>query len=84
MALQDNNRVKKYLQEDKMADDSILSTEKEKELEKDIEAELVDEKLRCPVAFKIAKKHGVAPRAVGDTANRLGIKIAGCQLGCFP
>jgi len=26
---------------------------------------------------------GVAPLAIGQAANRLGIKITDCQLGCF-
>ena len=53
-------------------------------LEAEIKASLVDGKLLCPVAFKIAKKMKVAPKKVGEAANRLEIKIAGCQLGCFP
>jgi hypothetical protein len=53
-------------------------------LEEEIEASLVNGKLPCAQAFRIAKKFKVAPREVGDTANRLSIKIASCQLGCFP
>jgi hypothetical protein len=53
-------------------------------LEKELRASLVNGKLPCTVAFKIAKKLKVAPRQVGDTANKLGIKIVSCQLGCFP
>ena len=41
-------------------------------------------KLPCAVAFSIAKKLKVSPRQVGDAANELRIKIATCQLGCFP
>jgi hypothetical protein len=67
-----------------MADEFKLSAEKEKELEADLMASLVDGKLLCPVAFKLSEKHGVKPRVFGDMANRLSIKIAGCQLGCFP
>ena len=67
-----------------MTDESKLSAEKEKALEEDLKASLVDGKLLCPVAFKLAEKHGVKPRVFGDMANRLDIKIAGCQLGCFP
>ena len=67
-----------------MTDNSSLSAEKEKEIEKAIRAELVNGKLQCAVAFKVAKQQGVAPRTVGDIANKNGIKIASCQLGCFP
>ena len=66
-----------------MAEDNITG-EKEKELEADLRVSLVDGKLLCPVAFKLSEKHGVKPRVFGDIANRLNIKIAGCQLGCFP
>ena len=67
-----------------MTDESTLSAEKEKILEEDLRESLVDGKLLCPVAFKLSEKHGVKPRVLGDMANRLGIKMAGCQLGCFP
>lgn len=53
-------------------------------LKGEIEASLVNGKLPCAVAFKIAKKLKVNPRQVGDMANELKIKIANCQLGCFP
>ena len=53
-------------------------------LEEAIRAELVNGKLPCAVAFKIAKQHRVAPRQVGDAANQLNIRIMNCQLGCFP
>ncbi|MFH1002779.1 MAG: hypothetical protein V1780_01385 [Chloroflexota bacterium] len=53
-------------------------------LDEAIRAELVNGRLPCAVAFKLAKQHKVAPRQVGDAANRLNIKIKSCQLGCFP
>ena len=53
-------------------------------LEEEMRASLVSGKLPCAAAFRIAKKLKVSPRQVGDTANRLNIKISSCQLGCFP
>jgi hypothetical protein len=53
-------------------------------LEEEMRASLVNGKLPCAVAFQIAKKLKVGPKQVGDAANRLGIKISSCQLGCFP
>jgi len=67
-----------------MADESILSAEKEKSLEEEIKSSLVDGRLPCAVAFKISENQGVGRRTVGDMANKLDIKIAKCQLGCFP
>ncbi len=53
-------------------------------LVEELEASLVNGQLPCAVAFKIARKLKVAPREVGDTANKLNIRIVNCQLGCFP
>jgi hypothetical protein len=53
-------------------------------LEDEMRASLVDGKLPCAEAFRIAKQLKVAPRDVGDKANQLNIKISACQLGCFP
>ena len=55
-----------------------------KALEEEMRASLVNGKLPCAVAFKIARKLKVGPKQVGDAANRLHIKISNCQLGCFP
>jgi len=55
-----------------------------KVLEDEIKSSLINGKLPCAVAFKIAKKLKVSPKDVGDAANELKIKISSCQLGCFP
>jgi hypothetical protein len=60
------------------------SADKEKVLEEALKASLVDGKLPCAVAFQIAAKYKVGTRTIGDMANKLKIKIAKCQLGCFP
>ncbi len=56
----------------------------ENELEKKIKSSLVEGKLPCAVAFKIAKEMKISPGNVGEAANRLSVKISRCQLGCFP
>ena len=56
----------------------------EDKLEEKIKSSLMDGRLPCAVAFKIAKELKVSPRDVGDAANRLSVKLSGCQLGCFP
>jgi len=55
----------------------------ETELEKKIKSSLVDGRLLCAVAFKIARELKVSPREVGEAADQLSVKIGGCQLGCF-
>jgi len=56
----------------------------EDELETKIKSSLVDGRLPCAIAFRIAKELKVSPRGVGEVANRLSVKICNCQLGCFP
>lgn len=41
-------------------------------------------KLPCASAFQLAKEFNLTPKQVGDMANKLNIRIASCQLGCFP
>ena len=55
-----------------------------KTIEEEIMASLINGKLPCAVAFQIAEKLSVALKQVGDTANELDIRIASCQLDCFP
>ena len=57
---------------------------KDSKLEETIKASLVNGRLPCPVAFKISADLGVSKSDIGDMANKLDIKISGCQLGCFP
>jgi len=54
------------------------------ELETKIKSSLVNGRLPCAIAFRIAKELKVSPREVGEAANRMSVKISSCQLGCFP
>jgi len=54
------------------------------ELEEKMKLSLVNGRLPCQVAFKLAKELKVSLQEIGETANNLGIKISSCQLGCFP
>lgn len=49
-----------------------------------IKGRLVDGYLPCAVAFKLERELGSSLKEISDLANRLKIKIANCQLGCFP
>ena len=42
-----------------------------------------DGKITCPLARKIAKEANVPLKEVGRAADKLGIKITDCELGCF-
>jgi hypothetical protein len=52
-------------------------------LEDAIRASLKDGFLPCPTAFSIAKGLSTPLNWVGDTADKLNIRIVDCQLGCF-
>jgi hypothetical protein len=44
---------------------------------------LTDGKLQCQKAFEISDKTGASIKEIGKICNKEGIKISGCQLGCF-
>ena len=52
-------------------------------LVEEINASLMEGRLPCPVAFKVARKLDVKLGLVGGKADELGIKVSNCQLGCF-
>ena len=60
-----------------------LSKESLSELESVVKASLKDGYLSCPVAWGIARKSNVPKTTIGEIADRLGIRITNCQLGCF-
>lgn len=37
----------------------------------------------CAMAFEMAENYPVTLMEIGESCNRQGIKIVGCQLGCF-
>ncbi len=43
-----------------------------------------DGKISCKQAMKIASEEDIPSRELGELLNELKIKVAGCQLGCFP
>jgi len=45
--------------------------------------EVSQDKISCEEARALAERLAVPYELVGDAANELGIKIFGCQLGCF-
>jgi hypothetical protein len=43
----------------------------------------IDKEITCPQAFAIAAKHKISKKAISEYCNSHGVKIRGCQLGCF-
>ncbi len=48
-----------------------------------IREQIRENKLRCAAAFCIVEELGVAPLAVGETADALEVRLSRCQLGLF-
>jgi hypothetical protein len=48
-----------------------------------IRARLKNGRLDCTAAFILAKENAIAPLAVGEAADSLGIHLSRCQLGLF-
>ena len=53
-------------------------------LEEGIRSLAADGRISCRDAFALAETHGIDIGEVGRTLDGMGIKIAACQLGCFP
>lgn len=60
-----------------------LSPEAFSQLQEMVKSSLKDGYLPCGAAFKIAKQANVPKIAVGAATDKLGIRIANCQIGCF-
>lgn len=41
-------------------------------------------KIACKQVMKIAEEEGIPSKKLGALLNELKIKVANCQLGCFP
>lgn len=52
-------------------------------LKEEILRHSVDGRLTCPDARGIAERLGISYPEVGSAADSLGIRIKGCELGCF-
>ena len=44
----------------------------------------IDKMISCPEAFSLAQRYKISKKEISDYCNSHGIKIRGCQLGCFP
>ena len=53
------------------------------DVSKEIRESLIEDRLTCVHAHRLAERLGVAPREIGEEASRLGVRISRCQLGLF-
>jgi hypothetical protein len=77
------SKAKKALRIQVPANPDRLSGELLAALEAEIKASLRDGHLPCPAAWKISREAGVSRLAAGEIADRLGIRVSGCQIGFF-
>jgi hypothetical protein len=52
-------------------------------IENRLREEARDSRISCATARRLAEELNVPYREIGDAADRLGIKIKNCELGCF-
>jgi hypothetical protein len=43
----------------------------------------IGSEIQCPQAEAMAAKYGITKKEIGEYCNTHGVKIRGCQLGCF-
>lgn len=79
----DADRKKKKGRIELPANPGNLSGEALAELESAVKAAVRDGTVACPTAWKIAKDAGISRLDVGVMIDKLGIRVADCQLGCF-
>jgi len=46
-------------------------------------SEGIEKTITCPEAFSLAKRYRIPKKEISEYCNANGIKIRGCQLGCF-
>ncbi len=56
---------------------------KEEEIAAKLKEAAKDGKISCALAQKIAIENKISMKQVGNLLNKMKIKIAQCQLGCF-
>ena len=62
---------------------TALTPEQQETLEKLLRKASKSSRIKCSSALAIANSLGIPPKAVGNAANKLKIRISKCQLGCF-
>lgn len=57
--------------------------EKKEKIRVSLKEQSVGGKISCPLARNISEELNVPYEEVGRVADELGVKISGCELGCF-
>ena len=67
---------------DKMTDPRVTEQVTD-EMKAAVLAKAVDGKITCQVLRKFADDNGVAYKVAGAAADMAGVRVGGCELGCF-
>ena len=67
----------------KATHEELAGKQPQEPVRSEVLASLTEGRLPCVVAHGLARRLSVTPRAVGDTATLLSVRISRCQLGCF-
>lgn len=68
----------------KVAHQGLASFSLTQALSDEVKASAANGRISCAAALEIAKRLRLSRKKVGDATNKLGVKLTGCQLGCFP
>ncbi|MFA5331726.1 MAG: hypothetical protein WC342_05060 [Methanoregula sp.] len=60
-----------------------MDQEKKQKIEHMFAEEGITNAITCSRAFDLSGKYGIPMEEIGKFCNTRGIKIHGCQLGCF-
>lgn len=60
-----------------------MSHEQAQKVQKEVRETSSDGTIPCSRALELAERLEVSPRVIGRAADKAGIKIKACQLGCF-
>lgn len=60
-----------------------IGTMDENKIEQILREKGITAEIRCPEVFQIAEEHGISRADLGAYCTEHGVKIRGCQLGCF-
>lgn len=60
-----------------------MDQNKIEQIEQILKEKGITTEIRCPEAFRISEDHGISRADLGAYCTEHGVKIRGCQLGCF-
>ena len=60
-----------------------MNPETERQIRQSIQQAARDGRVACKLLLELAERMESPPKRIGQFCNEMGIRISGCQLGCF-